>query len=342
MRIIYTLIFALIFTHLHAQQAETLTYRVMFYNAENLFDTKDDTLKNDDEFLPDSDRHWDNNKFYKKLNNTAKVIIGLGGWQAPAVVGLCEIENRYVLNQLVFDTPLKNYDYSVIHRESPDWRGIDVAMLYRKELFKPDTFFTIPVYFPFDPDSRTRDILYVKGRFAEDTVHFFINHWPSRYGGYLETKPKRAFVAGLVKYKVDSLFNADSKSKIIVMGDLNDGPADESVSNILKALPEPLDSCCQLVNLMAPYDSDKSIGTLKYHENWDVFDQVIVSSSLLDGSAKLQILNRKALIYKPPFLIEKDDRYMGEKPFRTYYGFDYQGGFSDHLPVYFDISISGK
>ena len=342
MRILLTLIVAILTSHLCAQQAGESTYRVMFYNVENLFDTKDDTLKNDDEFLPEGERHWDNHIFYKKLNNTAKVIISVGGWQAPAMVGLCEIENRYVLNQLVYETPLKNFGYSIIHRESPDWRGIDVAMLYRKELFTPDTFFIISVHFPFDPNSATRDILYVKGRLDDDTIHLFINHWPSRYGGYMETKPKREFVAGLVRHKVDSLFNENPENKIIIMGDLNDGPTDESVSGVLKALPETVDSCCRLINLMAQYDADKSIGTLKYHENWDVFDQVIVSSSLLKDSTGLHIEKEKALIFKPDYLLEKDDRFMGEKPFRTFNGFDYNGGFSDHLPVYVDLIIIGK
>ncbi|MCB2220589.1 MAG: endonuclease/exonuclease/phosphatase family protein [Bacteroidetes bacterium] len=319
------------------------SYRLMFYNVENLFDTKDDTLKNDDEFLPDGERHWDTHKFYKKLNNTARVIIGVGAWNAPAVVGLCEIENRFVLNQLVYETPLKNFGYSIIHHESPDWRGIDVAMLYRKDFFTPDTFFTIPVLFPFDLNSHTRDILYVKGRLGgKDTLHIFINHWPSRYGGYLETQPKREFAAGLLKHRVDSLFRVNPENGILIMGDFNDGPSDESVSKILKALPEPIDSCCYLVNLMAYYDADKFMGTLKYRENWDVFDQVIVSSGLLDGSIGIVVKAGKAMIYQPDFLLEKDERYMGNKPFRTFYGFEYLGGFSDHLPVYVDLEIPTK
>jgi len=337
------LLIILVLTIILSVQSQDNFYRIMFYNAENLFDTKDDTLKNDDEFLPDSDHHWDNNKFYKKLNNTAKVIIGVGGWQTPTIVGLCEIENRYVLNQLVYDTPLKNFGYSFIHQESPDWRGIDVAMLYRKDHFITDTFFTIPVHFPFDAESKTRDILYVKGRLeGRDTLHIFINHWPSRYGGYLETKPKREFVAGLVRHGVDSLLKVNSDNRIVIMGDLNDGPSDESVATFLKAYLEPPDSCCSLVNLMAPYDADKSTGTLKYHETWDVFDQMIVSSNLLNEADGLCVIDKKAMIYKPDFLLEKDDRYLGAKPFRTYNGFEYRGGFSDHLPVYLDIKVFGE
>jgi hypothetical protein len=310
----------------------------MFYNTENLFDTKDDTLKNDEEFLPDGDRRWDNHKFYNKLNNIAKVIIAAGEWQPPAIVGLCEIENRYVLNQLVYETLLKKSGYAIIHQESPDWRGIDVAMLYRKEVFSPDTFFTIPVHFPFDPESKTRDILYVKGRLdGTDTLHIFVNHWPSRYGGYLETKPKRAFAAGLLRHKVDSLCGIRPESKMVILGDFNDNPSDESMLQLLQAENGADHNRCQLVNLMSIYEQDHAVGTLKYRENWDVFDQVIVSSNLLNGETGLKVKAGRALIYQPGFLLEKDERFLGEKPFRTYHGFEYQGGFSDHLPVYIDL-----
>ena len=315
------------------------TFRIMFYNCENLFDTKDDTLSRDEEFLPDGDRKWDNFRFYKKLNNIAKVIIGVGEWQAPAVVGLCEIENRFVLNQLVYETPLKKFGYRILHRESPDWRGIDVACLYRKDVFHPDTFLTIPVRFPFDPDSRTRDILYVKGRFySNDSLHLFINHWPSRYGGYLETEKKRQFAATILRRHVDSLLMSSKNCKIMIMGDFNDGPKDASISEILQTRLSCVDAergC--LINLMFPYVDSSTSGTLKYRESWDVFDQVIVSQSLLKADSGLSVSPAKAYIYKPAYLLIEDETYMGLKPFRTYYGFKYQGGFSDHLPVWVQI-----
>jgi hypothetical protein len=168
----------LITTQVNCQQAH---FRVMFYNVENLFDTFDDTLTRDEEFLPEGDRHWNSNKFYKKLNNIYKVILNVGEWNPPAIVGLCEIENRFVLNQLVYETPLKKFDYKVIHFDSPDRRGIDVGLLYRKDAFRKDTAYVFPINFPFNSNSKTRDILYVKGSFGDlDTVHIFINHWPSR------------------------------------------------------------------------------------------------------------------------------------------------------------------
>ena len=322
-----------------SQESLNERVRIMFYNTENLFDTNDDTLTNDDEFLPDGERHWDNHRFYRKLNNIAKVIIGVGEWQPPAIVGLCEVENRYVLNQLVYETPLKNFGYRIIHAESPDWRGIDVAMLYRKDQFFPDTFLTIPVQFPFDPGSKTRDILYVKGRFDEtDTLHFFINHWPSRYGGYLASQPKRDHAASILKGKVDSLFGIDPKSKIMIMGDFNDGPSDNSILNVLQAGANASENdILLLINLMKPFEDDQTTGTLKYRQSWDVFDQFIVSAIFMVPDTGFQISGGKAFIYNHDFLFEEDERYLGRKPFRTFYGFDYLGGFSDHLPVYIDL-----
>ncbi|MCD4696429.1 MAG: hypothetical protein K8S16_09345 [Bacteroidales bacterium] len=313
----------------------------MFYNVENLFDTKDDSLTNDNEFLPEGNRHWDTQKFYFKLNNIYKVIIAAGEWKPPILVGLCEIENQFVLNKLVFETPLNNFGYDIIHFESPDRRGIDVALLYREEFFTIDTAIQIPVMFPFDPDSRTRDILYVKGRFnSNDTVHLFINHWPSRYGGYLETIPKRNYVAGVLKVKTDSLFNRQPSATIIILGDFNDEPWNESLSGILQAKD---DSAAleqgQLYNLSAICKLESDEGSLKYQGNWNLFDQVIVSGNLLSAGSGIKIPPPGFQIFSPGFLLEKDEKFLGAKPFRTYNGFKYNGGFSDHLPVFIDILL---
>ncbi|MBN2173576.1 MAG: endonuclease [Bacteroidales bacterium] len=312
--------------------------RVVFWNLENLFDTRDDTLKLDNEFLPESKRHWDNHRFYKKLNNTYKVIIGIGEWDPPAMIGLCEVENRYVLNQLIYETPLKNFNYGIVHYESPDRRGIDVAFLYRKSIFTIDTSLAVSIRFPFDPGSRTRDILYIRGRIITgDTLHLYVNHWPSRYGGYLETKPKRNFVAEILKSHTDSLFRFNPSAKIIVMGDFNDDPTDESISQYLMTFADTLGMRTDaLYNLMALNKSDNFEGTLKYQQDWNTFDQFIVSGSLMYGSSLL-ISNKKASIFHPGYLLEPDDKFLGSKPFRTYSGFKYNGGFSDHLPVYLDL-----
>jgi len=308
----------------------------MFYNVENLFDTKNDSLINDDEFTPDGERNWNDHRFYQKLNNIYKVILGVGEWNPAAIVALCEIENRFVLNQLVYETPLEKFDYKVVHFDSPDQRGIDVGLLFRNGLFTKDTAYPIPIKFPDNPESKTRDILYVKGSFDQkDTIHLFVNHWPSRYGGYLETKPKREFVASVLKSVTDSLFFINPASKIVIMGDFNDGPFEDSFINHLQSKNDSINyTGSDLVNLMAFCNR----GTLKYKGDWDFFDQVIVSGAMLKGKG-YQVQNKKANIFAPDFLMQEDEKYLGEKPFRTYNGFKYQGGFSDHLPVYIDVQL---
>ncbi|MBC8486352.1 MAG: endonuclease [Bacteroidetes bacterium] len=314
-------------------------FRIVFYNVENLFDIYDDSLKMDEEFTPGGIKGWNNKKFYKKLNNISKIIMSIGEWDPPAVVGLCEVENRFVLNKLIYETPLKNIGYKIVHEESPDKRGIDVAFLYRPDKFEPLWHEAIGVYFPFDTSSKTRDILYVKGVIANtDTIHFFVNHWPSRYGGYLVTKPKREFVAGVLRTKVDSIFQTDIEAKILIMGDFNDDPDDESVLNVLNAKSDTAGlQNTDLFNLMFIYEKKWKSGTLKYLGKWNVFDQLIISEALFSGVSGLKISDEGAKIFNPDFLFEEDMKYLGIKPFRTYSGPKYQGGFSDHLPIYLDL-----
>ena len=314
-------------------------FRIVFYNTENLFDIYNDSLKLDDEFTPDAIRHWDNRKFYKKLNNVYKVLINIGEWEPPAVIGLCEIENRFVLNKLVYETPLKKFGYKIIHEESPDKRGIDVAMLYRPDLFVPVYYEVIPVRFPFDTASRTRDILYVKGLVYSDTIHFFVNHWPSKYGGVMGTEPKREFVASLLKSKTDSLFQISDSVKIFIMGDFNDGPSDESVSKFLSAKPYiSSPESGGLYDLMSGLYKKEKTGTHKYQGRWEILDQFIVSGAMLMNKPGAVISPEGAHIYNPGYLLEEDEKYTGKKPFRTFTGMKYNGGFSDHLPVYVDLT----
>ena len=291
-------------------------FRIVFYNVENLFDIYNDSLTRDEEFTPEGLKNWNNYRFYKKLNNIYKVLIGVGEWEPPSIVALCEIENRFVLNKLLYKTPLQNFDYKIIHKESPDWRGIDVALLYRQDKFEPLSYETINIRFPFDTSKRTRDILYVKGLIAEsDTIHFFVNHWPSRYGGYLASKPKREFVASVLKKKVDSVFKTNNLANILIIGDLNDDPSDESVAVFLNAKSDTLElQNPDLFNLMSVYEKEWKTGTLKYKENWNVFDQIIISDALLFGSDNLIISPERAQVYNPGFLFEEDHKYLGKKP----------------------------
>ncbi len=314
------------------------TFRIMFYNVENLFDTRDDSLKRDDDFTPRGIKGWSSRKYKTKLDNIYRTIIGVGGWEPPAVVGLCEVENRFVLQELIVRTPLRKMGYEVIHEESPDRRGIDVAMLYRPDKFQPIRYIPITIQFPFDLDSKTRDILYVKGKvLGKDTVHLFVNHWPSRFGGHIETDPKRNFVASVLRQAVDSIYSTDRNANIVIMGDLNDSLHDESVAEILNAKKETSTLAANdLFNMMAALEQEGK-GTHKHENHWGILDQIIVSVPLLQRKIGLQIYRQEAVIYEGAFLIQAEDKRLGTRPFRTYYGAQYLGGYSDHLPIYLDL-----
>jgi len=314
--------------------------RIMFYNVENLFDIYDDSLTRDEEFTPDGERRWSNRRFYNKLNNIYKVIMAVGQWEPPAIIGLCEIENRFVLEKLIYETPLKNFGYKIIHYDSPDRRGIDVALLYREGCFIPFHHEPVQVIFPHDTARKTRDILYVKGLlFDKEMVHIFVNHWPSRFGGYMASKTSRETAARTLKHKTDSLFTINPNLNILIMGDFNDNPSDESLNVVLKAgNPEKNASNGELYNLMKLF-TDRNLGTLKYREGWDIFDQFIVSGNLLQSESNVRIKDFRAEIFSTDFLLEDDKTFFGKKLFRTYNGFKYTGGYSDHLPVYLDIQL---
>ena len=312
--------------------------RIVFYNVENLYDPYNDTTKLDDEFTPMGTRRWTYGKFLEKLFHLSRLILSVGEWDPPAIVGMCEIENLYVLKKLVYDTPLKPFKYKIIHYDSPDIRGVDVALIYRPEKFKVLYSINFKVQFPFDTMSHTRDILYVKGIvFKTDTVHLFINHWPSRRGGYNESTPKKNFVASLLKSKVDSLFEKDPHSNIVIMGDFNDEPGNESLCRILQARTDTPVRSSELINLMPVKMKDWNQGTIKYQGKWSIFDQFIVSGSLFSSNNRIRASLKDAHIYKADFLLSDDPRFLGAKPDRTYVGPRYNGGFSDHLPVYLDL-----
>jgi hypothetical protein len=308
----------------------------MFYNVDNLFDTQNDLQKEDDEFLPDGRRHWTKTRFFQKINHISQVILAAGEGDYPSVIGLCEIENQNVLESLLFYTPLGKLDYQIIHKESPDNRGIDVAFLYRKNKFKPIRYEAVPVTNPRDNNFKTRDILYVKGVIGKDTVHFFVNHWPSKFGGIGVTKPLRALAASILRLKTDSLLSLNNRSNIIIMGDFNDSPSDISVKEVLGAKsPGEIISSNSLYDLALPY-AQKGKGTNKYRGKWFMIDQIIVSGNLLNGK-RLKTSPGLFQIFSPDFLFENDKTNLGKKPNRTYSGYKYHGGFSDHLPVLLDL-----
>ena len=309
--------------------------RVMFYNVENLFHPSNDSLKRDDEFTPKGERYWSYKRYYQKLNNIAKTTIAVGKWEPPAVIGLCEIENINCLKDLIYKSPLKAFGYEIIHYESGDKRGIDVAILYRPQFFK--VINSHPYVLNFGADSRpTRDILYAKGVVnKKDTLHIFINHWPSRYGGQLATAPKREKAAEILKSKFDSLLTINPLANIMALGDFNDHPDDISMKDKLKAKKDTLHlKADELVNLIWHF-ADEGLGTHKYQHVWGVLDQIVVSQNLVFSKNSLYASLSTAHIFKADWLLEKDD--VGQKLNRTYVGFKYHGGYSDHLPIYVDV-----
>lgn len=316
------------------------SFRVMFYNCENLFDTIDDSLKTDEEFLPEGVRFWSNYKYYDKLKKISKVITAVGGWQPPDLVGLCEIENRKVLVDLTKHTPLYISEYKIIHKESPDKRGIDVALLYQPETFRPLNKRFLTVLFK-ENNRPTRDILYTKGLTNKnDTLHVFVNHWPSRWGGQLESENKRITAAKVLRSIIDSLYQHTQKPNIIIMGDFNDEPENKSISSVLKA--EQFNSALvnnTLYNLTPSAIRENTPGTHKYQGNWGTLDQLILSANLLTGKGLFTTKN-DIHIFNAPFLLEPDEQYLGKKPYRTFIGFKYNGGYSDHLPVFIDLNYA--
>jgi hypothetical protein len=315
---------------------------IVFYNVENLCDTKDDSLTRDEEFLPEGDKRWTNDRFRRKIVHIYQVLVALGEGEMPAVIGLCEIENRYVLNRLVYDTPLNLMDYRIIHRDSPDARGMDVALLYRTTLFEPDSSGWLKV--PLGGKETTREILVVEGRLWGDTpVCIYVNHWPSRFSGAGSSNPKRLAAASTLAASIKEQFRESPAANIIVIGDFNDEPRDESLQAINKILQnDSNDAEFTIVNLSGKASITDIEGTIKHQGAWAVFDQVLVSNSLFNGTNGCRLINEKSAVFRAEFLMEKDLNYTGVKPFRTYSGPAWRDGFSDHLPVSIQISKTGK
>jgi hypothetical protein len=312
-------------------------FRIIFYNVENLFDTVNNPFKDDDEFTPGGDRRWTEYRLRQKINNIYRALVAAAGYEIPAIIGLCEVENRYVVERLIGDTGLKIHDYGIIHRNSADRRGIDVALLYRPGKFLVlDTMFR-RICFPFDTLATTRDILYVRGiAGGADTLHVFVNHWMSRWRGQAVSEPYRNYTAAFLKSLVDSIFRVNPLSNIVIMGDFNDEPQDASLKQYLDAATDFLDPTPGMLYNVSK-GRPRIPGTLKFQGQWFLFDQFIVSGSLLAGKGKLKISPDSFLIFSADFLLVPDERWFGQKPFRSYEGFRYTGGFSDHLPVVLDL-----
>ena len=347
-------------------QTDSVCLRIAFYNMENFFDCLHDSAKDDHDFTPQGIKGWGNAKYANKRNRLFKVIAAMDAEHSLAAMGLAEVENARVLRDLCRGTPLRYKNFDFVHFESPDLRGIDVALLYRKDLLSIDTSYPVPLIIPPDSVARTRDMLYVRAfveaspvppdsgmsgnRLSKDAsgtgtgkhpcanrkktcLHLFVCHFPSKYGGATETDHKRAAAARLLRQRMDSLSCKDSSAIILAMGDLNTHALD-SVLAPLRSQP--------YLNLMAsptwrPRFARYRIGSHKFREEWSTIDHIILPRRILPW-----IRGKQAFVFARGFLLQSDERYMGIKPFRSFYGARHLGGYSDHLPVYIDLCLPAR
>lgn len=311
---------------------------IAFYNLENLFDYENDSITFDDDRTPEGKDHWTKETYEAKLMNMAKVISEIGKditSTSPALIGVSEIENRRVLEDLLNQETLVNKDYGIVHFDSPDRRGIDVALLYQKKLFTPTNYkaYELIIYDDQDRSKRvyTRDQLLVSGMLDGEKINVIVNHWPSRSGGEERSRPKRIKAAELNKHIMDSLFSEDPYAKIITMGDLNDDPVSPSIKDVLKTKGKRENM--KVKELYNPMEDmyKKGMGTLAYRDAWNLFDQIIISTELTKKDYSSYRFY-KAGIFNKNYLATPRGQYKGY-PFRSFVN-GYTGGYSDHFPVY--------
>lgn len=338
----------------NAQSKHYSIHTAAFYNFENLFDIYDDESTNDNEWTPTGAQHWTKEKYEQKLKNLSRVISEIGkpeNSNAPTLLGCSEIENRGVLEDLIKQEKIAGYDYGIIHFDSPDQRGIDVALLYQKKYFRPTSYSNIPLLIykkkpvleennnedlggvetTINTKNRifTRDQLLITGFLDDEEIHIIVNHWPSRSGGEKASSPFRE-VAGLLNRKIiDSLQQINPMAKVITMGDLNDGPFNKSVKIALGAKAKKTE--VPEFGVYNPFEemAEKGMGTIAFRDSWDIFDQIIMTKSFIEpdfSSFKFW----KAGIFNKPYLIQTSGKYKGY-PLRNTLA---EAGFSDHFPVY--------
>ena len=335
-KLVFVVNLLLLVTLVQAQpKKSSKLYSVAFYNLENLFDTIHDVGKNDQEYLPQSAKKWDTEKYLSKLTNMSKVMSELSRdkvEQGPAVIGVAEIENRRVLDDLVAQPMLAPSEYEIVHYEGPDKRGIDCALLYDPKQYKVSSS-KLVLSEPFEGDTihKTRGFLIVNGKLAGDKVCFIVNHWPSRGAA----EPVRIHAAQQVRALVDSLERTDKKLKIIVMGDMNDDPMDKSMLALgAKKYPNEVGQG----DMYSPFWEvleDKGVGTLLYRGKWNLFDQILVSPNLISGKKGLKYNDNE--VFMREYLFEQEGKYKGS-PLRTHAGNKWLNGYSDHLPTIIYLS----
>ena len=329
-----------------AQEKKYKIHTVAFYNLENLFDTIPNPEIFDTEFTPNGARGWGKQKYEKKLDNLSKAISQIGTDEnpnMPTIVGVSEIENKGVLEDLIKTPALEKGNYGIVHFDSPDRRGIDVGLLYQKDHFKPTSVASYPLYIYDKSDKKykdandgkgkriyTRDQLLVTGLLEGEEVSFLVSHWPSRSGGEKKSSPNREAAAALNKKIIDSLYSINPNAKIMTMGDFNDGPYNKSVKEVLGGKGKREDvKPLELFNPMYKMSQD-GLGTIAYRDAWDIFDNIVISEPLLQKDYS-SLRYWKAKIFNKPFLIQTSGQYKGY-PLRNQTSGE--PGFSDHFPVY--------
>ena len=339
-KILFTGLFVVLFAAGIAQKP----YKIVFYNFENLFDTVRDPDIFDEEFTPGGLKNWNSAKYNKKIGNLERVLFDIAAADRdfPIVIGVSEIENRNVMEDVIAQPKLAPANYRIVHFDSPDARGVDVGFYYRPDRFKLEGSAPIPFRMPELPNFRTRDFVTMWGTIEGEPFFFLVSHWPSRLGGKEASDPKRFAAARQVRAIVDSVQQANPATKVVVMGDLNDDATDDSIVIGLSAKGKIKD--LQPGDMFNPYIAllKAGYGTLAYRDAWNLFDNIIVSGNLVDapaGTLRLLSVGTSKFyggIFRRPYMIQKSGQYKGY-PLRTFVGNNFQGGFSDHFPVFIYI-----
>ncbi len=315
---------------------------VAFWNLENLFDIYDDPETHDEEFTPEGAKQWNEIKYQKKLSNVERVMFDMAAIQKdyPIVIGVSEIENRSVLEDLVSQPKLKGANYRICHFDSPDARGVDVAFLYRADVFKFEGSDNIKLEVEELPDFRTRDFVVMWGTIEGEPFYFLVSHWPSRLGGKEASQFKRDACAKLIREIKDSLLAENPATKVIVMGDFNDDATDASLVKVMGAKGKEKD--LQKGDFFNPYFQmlRAGLGTLAYQDMWNLFDNICVTENMINAEeGKLKLIKGKKFygnIFKKPYMLQQEGQYKGY-PLRTFVSNNFQNGFSDHFPVFIYI-----
>jgi len=333
---------ALLFTAVQPtfSQRNVNSFLVVSYNTENLFDTINSPLTDDDEFTPSGAKEWTYERYQEKLKDVARVLTSVPGKELPALIGLSEIENRGVLEELTGERGLRKGEYGIVHEDGQDPRGIECALLYRPDLFTYKSHEYLPISDPVEQEYPNREILHVYGTGPDGSpLHVFVNHWKSRSGGIKETERERMYSAITLRRQLDLLMAGESDYRVIIMGDFNDEPTNRSIINGLSALNKRHNiEMGDQYNLFYDLHNIDGIGSYHFNGNWNMLDQIIVSYNLLNQENGLTTKFDSGHILKEDWMLFQSEKYGESLPSATYRGTEYYGGPSDHLPVYVEFT----